>query len=104
MNTSKIVTRNQFQILVGPPAIHPVYGACEQVQTGMKPKTKSSPLIVLVLAPCIVNACRPVTVSFEYTLFVLGNSSQFDDFEEIIDQFSETEHEAEKMYGKNQHT
>ena len=59
---------------------------------------------MLVLAPCIINACGQVTALFEYTLFALGDSSRFNDFGEIIDQFSETECEAEKMYRKNQHT
>ena len=61
----------------------------------MKPKTKLSPLIMLVLAPCIINTCRPVMVSFEYTLFALSDSSQFNNFEEIVDQFFETECKAE---------
>ena len=34
-------------------------------------------------------------VSFEYTLFALSDSSQFNNFEEIVDQFFETECKAE---------
>ena len=59
---------------------------------------------MLVLALCIINTCRPATVSFENTLFGLGDSSQFNNFEEIVDQFFETECKAEKMYRENKHT